>query len=127
MGMKAPGVVLSLSLAVGFLYCTAGEGIGEEISRNKCAEAVNQFTEFRVSGVYGSPLESESSAASAYRLFQRMKRFQVLRRRFSDTNSDWLFEYAEMSGGLTVVFVFHQKNPHHPCGGPNSFFVRKKD
>ena len=54
----------------------------EKKLKNKCIKAVNQETEYRVSGIYGNPLESEWHPASAYVLLREMQRFEVLQREF---------------------------------------------
>ena len=54
----------------------------EKKLKNKCIKAVNQETEYRVSGIYGSPLESEWHPAAAYVLRKEMQRFEVLQREF---------------------------------------------
>jgi hypothetical protein len=38
----------------------------------------------------------------------------------------WRFEFAEMVGGKTVVFVYHLKHLLAFCEGPNAFFVLRK-
>ena len=54
----------------------------EKKLKNKCIKAVNQETDFQVTGVYGSPLESEWHPAAAYVLRKEMQRFEVLKREF---------------------------------------------
>ena len=72
-------------------------------------KAVNQETDFQVTGIYGSPLEAEWHPAAAYVLRKEMQRFEVLQREFQKKTSAWRFEFAEMVGGKTVVFVYHLK------------------
>ena len=98
----------------------------EKKLKNKCIKAVNQETEYRVSGIYGSPLESEWHPAAAYVLRKEMQRFEVLKREFLKIISASRFEFAEMVGGKTVVFVYHLKQLSAFCSGPNAFFVLRK-
>lgn len=103
--------------------------VGEESENtleNSCKLAVNQNTEYQVTGIYGSPLESEWHPAAAYVLLREMYRFEVLRREFQQKTELWRFEFAEMSAGKTIVFVYHLKQRFDYCGGPNAFFVIKK-
>ena len=93
---------------------------------NLCANAVNQETDFQVTGIYGSPLEAEWHPAAAYVLRKEMQRFEVLQREFQKTTSAWRFEFAEMVGGKTVVFVYHLQRRTAYCRGPNAFFVLRK-
>ena len=94
--------------------------------KNHCIKAVNQETEYRVSGIYGNPLESEWHPAAAYVLRKEMQRFKVLRREFQKKTAAWRFEFSEMVGGKTVVFVYHLKQLSAFCSGPNAFFVLRK-
>ena len=98
----------------------------EKKLKNKCIKAVNQETEYRVSGIYGSPLESEWHPAAAYVLRKEMQRFEVLKREFQKKTAAWRFEFAEMVGGKTVVFVYHLQPRTAYCRGPNAFFVLRK-
>ena len=98
----------------------------EEKQKNKCIKAVNQQTDFQVTGIYGSPIESEWHPAAAYVLRKEMQRFEVLQREFQKKTSAWRFEFAEMVGGKTVVFVYHLKQLSAFCSGPNAFFVLRK-
>ena len=98
----------------------------EKKLKNKCIKAVNQETEYRVSGIYGSPLESEWHPAAAYVLRKEMQRFEVLQREFQKKTAAWRYEFAEMVGGKTVVFVYHLKQLSAFCSGPNAFFVLRK-
>ncbi|MBS1256934.1 MAG: hypothetical protein MAG581_02762 [Deltaproteobacteria bacterium] len=98
----------------------------EDTQGNRCKLAVNQNTEYQVTGIYGSPLESEWHPAAAYVLIREMYRFEVLRREFQQKTELWRFEFAEMSVGKTIVFVYHQIQLAGYCGGPNAFFVIKK-
>ena len=98
----------------------------EKKLKNKCIKAVNQETEYRVSGIYGNPLESEWHPAAAYVLLREMERFEVLQREFQKKTPAWRFEFAEMVGGKTVVFVYHLKHLSAFCAGPNAFFVLRK-
>ncbi|MGY8700845.1 MAG: hypothetical protein ACKVJ3_06760, partial [bacterium] len=45
---------------------------------NLCEKAVNKETGYRVSGFYGSSLESEQHPSVAYVLLREMERFKVL-------------------------------------------------
>ena len=98
----------------------------EKKLKNKCIKAVNQETEYRVSGIYGSPLEAEWHPAAAYVLRKEMQRFEVLKREFQKKTAAWRFEFAEMVGDKTVVFVYHLKRLSAFCSGPNAFFVLRK-
>ena len=93
---------------------------------NLCEKAVNKETGYRVSGFYGSSLESEQHPSVAYVLLREMERFKVLQREFQQKTDEWRFEFAEMIGGKTVVFVFHRQIQTDFCAGPNAFFVLKK-
>ena len=93
---------------------------------NRCAKAVNQKTAYRVLGIYGSPLESEWHPAAVYVQLREMQRFEVLQREFQQKTAAWRFEFAEMIGGKTIVFVYHQQLQTAFCGGPNAFFVLRK-
>ena len=117
------------------MYCTAlcvfagtffqaAESSQEQV--NYCEKAVNQETGYRVSGIYGSPLESEQHPSEAYVLLREMKRFKVLQREFQQKTDEWRFEFAEMTGGKTVVFVYHRQIQTDFCAGSNVFFVLKK-
>ena len=94
-----------------------------ENQKNICEKAVNQGTEYRVTGVYGSPQESEQHPTVAYVLLREMKRFKVLRREFQQKTDEWRFEFVEMIGGKIIVFVYHQEIQTDFCTGPNAFFV----
>ena len=119
--MRAILVVLCLFYAY---FINAEES--EKKLKNQCAKAVNQKTEYRVAGIYGSPLESEWHPAAAYVLLREMQRFEVLQREFQQKTAAWRFEFAEMIGGKTIVFVYHQQLQTAFCGGPNAFFVLMK-
>ena len=93
---------------------------------NLCEKAVNQETGYRVSGIYGSSLESEQHPAAAYILLRVMQRFKVLQRKFQQKTDEWRFEFVEMIGGKIVVFVYHRQIQTDFCAGPNTFFVLKK-
>ena len=104
----------------------AGAEEPEKKLENLCEKAVNQETDFQVTGIYGSPLESEWHPAAAYVLRKEMQRFEVLRREFQKKSAAWRYEFAEMVGGKTVVFVFHLKQLSAFCSGPNAFFGLRK-
>ncbi len=104
----------------------AGAKEPEKKLENLCEKAVNQETDFQVTGIYGSPLESEWHPAAAYVLRKEMQRFEVLQRKFQQKTVAWRFEFAEMIGGKTIVFVYHQQLQTAFCGGPNAFFVLRK-
>ena len=97
-----------------------------EKQENLCEKAVNQETGYTVSGIYGSSLESEQHPSVAYDLLREMQRFKVLQREFQQKTDEWRFEFAEMIGGKTVVFVYHRQIQIDFCAGPNAFFVLKK-
>jgi len=93
---------------------------------NPCKIAINEKTDYQVSGIYGSPLESEWHPAAAYVLLKEMYRFEVLQKEFQQKSPPWRFEFVEMSGGKTMVFVYHLKNRFDYCLGTNAFYVKKK-
>jgi len=93
---------------------------------NLCEKAVNKETGYRVSGFYGSSLESEQHPSVAYVLLREMERFKVLQREFQQKTDEWRFEFAEMIGGKTVVFVYHRQIQTDFCAGSNAFVVLKK-
>ena len=93
---------------------------------NPCKIAINEKTDYQVLGIYGSPLESEWHPAAAYVLLKEMYRFEVLQKEFQQKFSPWRFEFVEMSGGKTMVFVYHLENRFDYCNGPNAFYVKKK-
>ncbi len=109
-----------------FLLSITFAAESEKKQKNKCIKAVNQETEYRVSGIYGNPLESEWNPAAAYVLLREMQRFEVLQREFQKKTKAWRFEFAEMVGGKTVVFVYHLQRRTAYCRGPNAFFVLRK-
>lgn len=94
--------------------------------KNICEEAIHKNTIFKVTGVYGNSIETEWSPAAAYILLKEMKKLLVLKKEFVEKYYQWRFEFAEMIGGKTIVFVFHEKIFKAFCGGSNSFFVEKK-
>ena len=102
---------------------------GEESEKNPenlCKVAINENSDYQVSGIYGSSLESEWHPASAYVLLKEMYRFEVLRKVFQQKSPPWRFEFLEMSGGETMVFVYHLENRFDYCYGPNAFHVKEK-
>ena len=103
--------------------------VGEESGinpENLCKKAINEKTEYQVSGIYGSPLESEWHPAAAYVLLKEMYRFEVLLKEFQQKSSPWRFEFVEMSGGKIMVFVYHLEQKFNYCDGPNAFYVKEK-
>ena len=59
--------------------------VGKEFRKNPeniCKIAVNQNSDYKVSGIYGSSLESEWHPVSAYILLKEIYRFEVLRKEF---------------------------------------------
>jgi hypothetical protein len=93
---------------------------------NLCEKAVNQETGYRVSGIYGSSLESEQHPSVAYVLLMEMQKFKVLQREFQQNTDEWRFEFVEMIDGKIFVFVYHRQIQTDFCAGPNTFFVLKK-
>jgi len=93
---------------------------------NMCKEAVNQMTNFDVNGIYGSLLEDEWHPAAVYILLKEMQNFKVVKREYIQKSVPWRFEFIEMLGGKTVVFVYNEKTLKAFCGGSNAFFVVKK-
>ena len=92
---------------------------------NLCKIAINEKTDYQVLGIYGSPLESEWHPAAAYVLLKEMYRFEVLLKEFQQKSPPWRFEFVEMSGGKTMVFVYHLEHKFDYCDGPNAFYVKK--
>ena len=118
---------MRLILVVFCLFYLSFAGAEEpEKKENLCEKAVNQETDFQVTGIYGSPLESEWHPAAAYVLRKEMQRFEVLQREFQKKTTGWRYEFAEMVGGKTVVFVYHLKKLSAFCSGPNAFFVLRE-
>ena len=102
--------------------------VGEESgikTKNLCKKAISEKTEYLVSGIYGSPLESEWHPAATYVLLKEMYRFEVLLKEFQQKSRPWRFEFVEMSGGKTMVFVYHLEHKFNYCDGPNAFYVKK--
>ena len=93
---------------------------------NLCIIAVREKTDYQVLGNYGSSLETEWHPAAAYVLLNEMNRFGVLRTEFQQKNHPWRFDFLEMSGGKTIVFVYNSENRYDYCNGPNAFYVVKK-
>ena len=85
-------------------------------AENLCKKAINEKTEYQVSGIYGSPLESEWHPAAAY----------VLLKEFQQKSPPWRFEFVEMSGGKTMAFVYHLEHRFDYCDGANAFYVKEK-
>ena len=92
---------------------------------NPCKIAINEKTDYQVLGIYGSPLESEWHPAAAYVLLKEMYRFEVLVKEFQQKSPPWRFEFVKMSGGKTIVFVYHLEHKFNYCDGPNAFYVKK--
>ena len=67
----------------------AGAEEPEKKLENLCEKAVKQETDFQVTGIYGSPLESEWHPAAAYVLRKEMQRFEVLQREFQKKTAAW--------------------------------------
>ena len=65
-----------------FYLSFAGAEEPEKKLENLCEKAVNQETDFQVTGIYGSPIEAEWHPAAAYVLRKEMQRFEVLQREF---------------------------------------------
>ena len=93
---------------------------------NLCKYAINENSDYQVLGVYGSPYEREWHPAAAYVLLKEMYRFEVLSKEFQQISPPWRFEFVELSGGETVVFVYHLENRFDYCDGPNAFYVKEK-
>ena len=103
--------------------------VGEESvikTENLCKNAISEKTEYQVSGIHGSPLESEWHPAAAYVLLKEMYRFEVLLKEFQQKSPPWRFEFVKMSGGKTMAFVYNMVNKLFYCDGPNAFYVKKK-
>ena len=95
------------------------------VSENLCRIAIKENTNYKVLGIYGSPLESEWHPAAAYVLLKEMCRFEVLLKELQQKFPPWRFEFVEMSGGKTIAFVYHLDNKFDYCFGPNAFYVKK--
>ncbi len=93
---------------------------------NLCVKAVNKKTLFKVSGIYGSSLEAEWHPIATYVLLKEMKRFKIIKREYTEKSIPWRFEFIEMVGGKTVVFVYHLRIMKSYCDGPNAFFVVRR-
>jgi len=109
-----------------FYFSFAGAEEPEKKLGYLCKKAVNLGTDVQVTGIYGSPLESEWHPAAAYVLRKEMQRFEVLQSEFQKKTAEWHYEFAAMVGGKTVVFVYHLKQLSAFCSGPNAFFVLRK-
>ena len=107
-----------------YFSAAAGEESGIK-TKNLCKKAISEKTEYLVSGIYGSPLESEWHPAAAYVLLKEMYRFEVLLKEFQQKSPPWRFEFVEMSGRKTMVFVYHLEQKFNYCDGPNAFYVKK--
>jgi len=109
-----------------FYFSSAvGEESGTKLE-NLCKNAINEKTEYQVTGIYGSSLEPEWHNAAAYVLLKEMYRFEVLQKEFQQKFFPWRFEFVEMSGGKTMAFVYHLENRFDYCFGTNAFYVREK-
>ena len=113
------------SLFVLLLMIIVSAAVGKEPG-NPCKIAINEKTNYKVLGIYGSPLESEWHPAAAYVLLKEMYRFEVLLKELQQKFPPWRFEFVEMSGGKTIAFVYHIENKFDYCFGPNAFYVKKK-
>jgi len=113
------------SIIVLLLMIIVSAAVGKE-PENHCRIAINETTDYQVLGIYGSPLESEWHPAAAYVLLKEMYRFEVLQKEFQQKFPPWRFEFMEMSGGKTMVFVYHLEKRFDYCFGPNAFYVKKK-
>ena len=116
------------SFFVLLLMVNFSAAVGEEPgikTENLCKKAMSKKTEYLVSGTYGSPLESEWHPTAAYVLLKEMYRFEVLLKEFQQKSPPWRFEFVEMSGGKTMVFVYHLEHKFDYCYGPNAFYVKK--
>ena len=116
------------SFFVLLLMINFSAAVGEESgikTENLCKKAISEKTEYQVSGIYGSPLESEWHPAAAYVLLKEIYRFEVLLKEFQQKSPPWRFEFVEMSGGKTMVFVYHLEHKFDYCDGPNTFYIMK--
>ena len=116
------------SFFVLLLMINFSAAVGEESgikTKNLCKKAISEKTEYQVSGIYGSPLESEWNPVSEYVLLKEMNRFEVLLNEFQQKSPPWCFEFVKMSGGKTMVFVYHLEHKFNYCDGPNAFYVKK--
>ena len=116
------------SFFVLFLMLIVSAAVGKEPGNkpeNTCKIAINEKTDYQVLGIYGSHLESEWHPAAAYVLLKEMYRFEVLLKEFQQKSPPWRFEFVEMSGGKTMVFVYHLEHKFDYCDGPNAFYVMK--
>ena len=110
------------------LIINFSNAVGKELGNNPenlCKIAINKNSDYQALGIYGSPLESEWHPAAAYVLLKEMYRFEVLLKEFQQKSPPWRFEFVEMSGGKTMVFVYHLEHKFDYCDGPNAFYVKK--
>ena len=98
----------------------------EKLQKNLCFQAINKNTYYKVTGIYGSPLESEWHPSAAYVLLKEIKKFLLLEKEYIEESGLWRFEIAELKGGKKIVFVYHKKIFKAYCNGPNAFFVIRK-
>ena len=112
------------SLFVLLLMIIVSAAVGKEPG-NPCKIAINEKTDYQVLRIYGSHLESEWHPAAAYVLLKEMYRFEVLLKEFQQKSPPWRFDFMEMSGGKTMVFVYHLEHKFYYCNGPNAFYVKK--
>jgi len=116
---------LFVFLFIIIVFPAIGKDYGN-VSENLCTIAINENTNYKVLGIYGSPLESEWHPAAAYVLLKEIYRFKVLRKEFYHKSHPWRFEFVEMVGKKTMVFVYNIENKFDYCNGPNAFYVKEK-
>ena len=85
------------SFFVLLLMINFSAAVGEESgikTENLCKKAIREKTEYLVTEIYGSPLESEWHPAAGYVLLKEMNRFEVLLREFQQKFPPWRFEFV---------------------------------
>ena len=90
-----------------FLIIIVFPAIGKDsgnVSENLCRIAIKENTNYKVLGIYGSPLESEWHPAAAYVLLKEIYRCKVLRKEFYQKSHPWRFECVEMVGKKKLWF-----------------------
>ena len=109
-----------------FSFSNAAGKEFEKNSKNRCKIAINENSDYKVTGVYGSSFESEWHPAATYVLLKEMYRFDVLLKEYQQKKHPWLLEFVEMSGGKIMAFVYNLEKRYGYCNGPNAFSVIKK-
>ncbi len=97
------------------------------LKNNPCAQKLEEATDYRAIGVYGSLLNQEFHPVRVYILIKEMKRFGVVSKEFSIRSEAWHFDFVETTGKHTFVFVYHEVLQEGYCNSrPNAFVVEPK-